>query len=94
MPPEALDPDTLGDPALARSGLGEAASHVASHAKVRAALLAYQRGFARRKPGAVLDGRDIGTVICPDAEVKLFVTADPRNARQTALSWSSRPMER
>jgi cytidylate kinase len=42
---------------------------------VRNALLAYQQAFARRKPGAVLDGRDIGTVICPDADVKLFVTA-------------------
>jgi cytidylate kinase len=42
---------------------------------VRNALLAYQRAFARRKPGAVLDGRDIGTVICPGADVKLFVTA-------------------
>jgi cytidylate kinase len=45
---------------------------------VRDALLAYQRAFARRKPGAVLDGRDIGTVICPDADVKLFVTAIPK----------------
>ena len=63
---ETLDPDTLGDPSLRASGLGEAASQVA-----------YQRAFARRKPGAVLDGRDIGTVICPNAEVKLFVTATP-----------------
>jgi len=73
----AADPDTLGDPSLRASGLGEAASQVASHEKVRAVLLAYQRAFARRKPGAVLDGRDIGTVICPTAEVKLFVTATP-----------------
>ena len=58
-------------------GLGEAASIVASHPAVRAALLAYQRAFAERKPGAVLDGRDIGTVICPAADVKLFVTAAP-----------------
>ena len=57
--------------------LGEAASIVASHPAVREALLAYQRAFARRKPGAVLDGRDIGTVICPEADVKLFVTATP-----------------
>ena len=57
--------------------LGEAASIVASHAAVRNALLAYQRAFARRKPGVVLDGRDIGTVICPEADVKLFVTATP-----------------
>ena len=57
--------------------LGEAASIVASHPDVRQELLAYQRAFARQKPGAVLDGRDIGTVICPDADVKLFVTAAP-----------------
>jgi cytidylate kinase len=50
---------------------------VASHPEVRKELLAYQRAFARRRPGAVLDGRDIGTVICPDADVKLFVTAAP-----------------
>jgi len=74
---EALDPDTLGDPALRSAGLDEAASQVASHEKVRAVLLAHQRNFARRKPGAVLDGRDIGTVICPDAKVKIFVTATP-----------------
>lgn len=70
-----LDVATLCDPGLMASGLGEAASVVASHPQVRAALLAYQRDFARGKPGAVLDGRDIGTVICPDADVKLFVTA-------------------
>jgi cytidylate kinase len=57
--------------------LGEAASIVASYPEVRAALLLYQRAFAKRKPGAVLDGRDIGTVICPNADVKLFVTAAP-----------------
>ncbi len=45
--------------------------------EVRTALLDYQRGFARRKPGAVLDGRDIGTVVCPDADVKIYVTATP-----------------
>jgi CMP/dCMP kinase len=70
-----VDPQTLDDPGLYRHGLGEAASLVASHEAVRAALLSYQRAFARRPPGAVLDGRDIGTVICPAAEVKLFVTA-------------------
>lgn len=72
---EGLDLSTLGDPRLMDGRLGEAASVVASHPQVREALLAYQRQFARRKPGAVLDGRDIGTVICPDADVKLFVTA-------------------
>jgi CMP/dCMP kinase len=74
---EALDLGTLGDPFLMDGRLGEAASIVASHPAVRKALLAYQRAFARRKPGAVLDGRDIGTVICPEADVKLFVTATP-----------------
>jgi cytidylate kinase len=54
---------------------GQAASRVAVIPEVRAALLEFQRQFARREGGAVLDGRDIGTVICPEAEVKLFVTA-------------------
>ncbi|WP_209427121.1 d(CMP) kinase [Pararhodobacter sp. SW119] len=54
---------------------GEAASRVAALPEVRRALVAFQREFARREGGAVLDGRDIGTVICPAAEVKLFVTA-------------------
>jgi len=75
---KALNVRTLDDPSLADGKLGEAASIVASHPAVRDALLAYQRAFARRKPGAVLDGRDIGTVICPDADVKLFVTATPK----------------
>ena len=74
---KALDLATLGDPHLMDGRLGEAASIVASHADVRQELLAYQRAFARQKPGAVLDGRDIGTVICPEADVKLFVTAAP-----------------
>jgi CMP/dCMP kinase len=73
----ALDPATLGDRALMDSKLGEAASIVAGLPEVRKALLAYQRDFAARKPGVVIDGRDIGTVICPDADVKLFVTAAP-----------------
>lgn len=59
-----------------RSGdAGQAASRVAAIPEVRAALVDFQQAFARREGGAVLDGRDIGTVICPDAEVKLFVTA-------------------
>ncbi|MGA9442944.1 MAG: (d)CMP kinase [Methyloceanibacter sp.] len=66
---------TLDDPALRTVGAGEAASRVARHPAVRTALLAYQRSFANRADGAVLDGRDIGTVICPDADVKLFVNA-------------------
>ena len=55
--------------------MGEAASLVAAIPEVRAALVDLQRDFARRPGGAVLDGRDIGTVICPDADVKIFVTA-------------------
>ncbi len=72
----ALDATTLGDAALRTTAIGEAASVVAKHPAVRAALLDFQRGFAQTPPGAVLDGRDIGTVICPDADVKIFVTAD------------------
>ena len=65
---------------FARAGLrtakvGQAASKIAALPKVRAALVDFQRKFARADGGAVLDGRDIGTVICPEAEVKLFVTA-------------------
>ncbi|HEU4476583.1 MAG TPA: (d)CMP kinase [Methyloceanibacter sp.] len=74
---KALDLTTLVDPSLMQARLGEAASIVASHPEVRQLLLAYQRAFAARKPGAVLDGRDIGTVVCPEADVKLFVTAAP-----------------
>ena len=68
--PEDLDAANLRSPEVAL-----AASQVAVMAEVRAELLAFQQGFARREGGAVLDGRDIGTVICPKAEVKLFVTA-------------------
>lgn len=70
-----LDPETLDDPGLRHPGLGEAASVVARIPQVRAALLAFQRAFAGQPGGAVLDGRDIGTVVCPEAEVKLYVTA-------------------
>lgn len=62
---------------LRTEAVGAAASIVASIPEVRAALLNFQRGFAEQKPGAVLDGRDIGTVVCPKANVKLFVTASP-----------------
>jgi CMP/dCMP kinase len=73
----ALDPATLDDPDLRGPGAGEAASIVAGIPQVRAAILDYQRGFARHAAGAVLDGRDIGTVVCPDADVKIYVTATP-----------------
>ncbi len=74
---KALDPAALDDPKLMDGRLGEAASIVAGHPDVRGALRAYQRAFAGQASGSVLDGRDIGTVICPDADVKLFVTASP-----------------
>lgn len=62
---------------LRTAAIAQAASKVAAIADVRAALVDFQRAFARRSGGAVLDGRDIGTVICPEAEAKLFVTASP-----------------
>lgn len=70
-----LDPDDLKHPGLRGREAGELASRVAIHPPVRTALVDFQRAFAARAPGAVLDGRDIGTVICPDAPVKIFVTA-------------------
>ncbi len=75
--PAALDPAGLDDPDLRKPGAGEAASIVARIPQVRAALLEFQRSFARRPPGAVLDGRDIGTAVCPEADVKIYVTATP-----------------
>ncbi len=75
----ALDPERLNDPALRTEAAGAAASKVAAIPSVRAALLEFQRTFAAHPPkgakGAVLDGRDIGTVVCPDADHKLFITA-------------------
>ena len=71
----SLDPSSLDDPGLRSPGTGEWASIVASISEVRAALLDYQRAFAAQPGGAVLDGRDIGTVVCPAADVKIFVTA-------------------
>ena len=72
-----LTPEDLARDDLRTLAAGQAASRVAVIPEVRQALLDFQRSFARRAGGAVLDGRDIGTVICPDAEVKLFVTASP-----------------
>ena len=71
----ALAPEDLNRADLRTLDAGQAASRVAAIPEVRAALVAFQRDFARREGGAVLDGRDIGTVICPNADVKLFVTA-------------------
>jgi len=73
-----LDPATFSDPALRSQAVGSAASVVSALPRVREALVAFQRQFAAQPPGAVLDGRDIGTVICPDAQVKIYVVADPR----------------
>jgi CMP/dCMP kinase len=85
----ALDPDRFDDAALKSHAVGEAASIVSAIPQVREALVDYQRAFATRPPGAVLDGRDIGTVIAPDADVKIFVTASAqerarRRARELA----------
>ena len=71
----ALDPIRLADPTLRGREAGELASRVGVHAPVRSALLQFQRDFARRPGGAVLDGRDIGTAVVPQADVKIYVTA-------------------
>src|SRR5436190_11614518 len=72
-----IDLDQISDPNLRGREAGEIASRVSVHAGVRAALVKFQRDFARQAGGAVLDGRDIGTVICPQADVKIYVTATP-----------------
>ncbi|TWI38140.1 (d)CMP kinase [Paracoccus sulfuroxidans] len=83
---QRLQPSDLQRSDLRSAEAGQAASRVAAIPEVRAALLEFQRRFAATEPGAVLDGRDIGTVICPDAEVKLYVTAsDTIRARRRAL---------
>lgn len=78
---KALDISRIDDRAIRTAEAGEAASLVAVMPDVRAAILHFQRDFAshppENRPGAVLDGRDIGTVVCPDAQAKLFVTARP-----------------
>jgi cytidylate kinase len=75
---KSLDPTTFDEAALKQPAVGEGASLVSAIEDVRAALRAFQKTFAATPPGAVLDGRDIGTVICPDADVKIFVTATPQ----------------
>ena len=72
---EQLNPEALNDSNLRSAEVANAASGVASIQEVRAALFHFQRRFAQRAGGSVLDGRDIGTAICPDADVKLFITA-------------------
>jgi cytidylate kinase len=71
----SLSASDLADPALRGDEAGQAGSRAAANPEVRANLLKFQKEFSSQAPGAVLDGRDIGTVICPDAPVKLFVTA-------------------
>jgi CMP/dCMP kinase len=73
-----LDRGAIADDEIRQAGLGEAASIVAAFPAVRQLMLGLQRKIASEPPGAVLDGRDIGTVVCPDADVKLFVTASPQ----------------
>jgi cytidylate kinase len=87
----ALDPAGFDEKVLKSHAIGEAASLVSAISEVRTALLAFQRDFGRAPPGAVLDGRDIGTVIFPDAEVKILVTATAqerarRRARELAAA--------
>ena len=82
----ALDPAQFDEKGLKGHAIGEAASIVSAIPEVRAALLKFQRDFAAAPPGAVLDGRDIGTVVCPQADVKIFVVAAPEErARRRAL---------
>jgi CMP/dCMP kinase len=82
----SLDPSVVKDSDLRNEQVADMASQVAVIPEVRAALLDFQRAFAKRQPGAVLDGRDIGTVVCPDADLKFFVTAatDVRAMRRHA----------
>ncbi len=83
---ETLVAGDLDNPDLRTAEVAQAASKVAVIPEVRAALLDFQRAFARRSGGAVLDGRDIGTVICPRAEAKLFVTASAEVRAQRRLA--------
>jgi 3-phosphoshikimate 1-carboxyvinyltransferase/cytidylate kinase len=86
-----LDPEKFGNPALKTQTAGEGASIVSAIPRVREVLLNFQRQFAAGPPGAVLDGRDIGTVICPDADVKIFVVADPKvRARRRTMEARAR----
>jgi len=88
---QAIDPETFENPALKSQKVGTAASVVSAIPRVREVLVEFQRQFAASPPGAVLDGRDIGTVICPQADVKIFVVADPNvRARRRALEARSR----
>jgi cytidylate kinase len=90
----ALDPKKFDDNALKLQVITEAASVVAAIPQVRQALMSYQRQFAMKPPGTVLDGRDIGTVIAPGADVKLFVVATPEvRAKRRVLELRARGEE-
>jgi len=91
---QAIDRETFDNPALKSQKVGTAASVVSAIPRVREVLIEFQRRFASAPPGAVLDGRDIGTVICPDAEVKIYVVADPKiRARRRTLEARGRGEE-
>jgi cytidylate kinase len=88
---QAYDPARFPEDDLKSDEVAKAASIVAAIPEVRAALIALQRNFAASKPGAVIDGRDIGTVIAPDAEAKIYVTATPEErARRRILELRGR----
>ena len=88
-----LEATDLSRPDLRSAEAGQAASRIAAIPEVRAALLAFQHRFAGQEPGAVLDGRDIGTVICPGAPVKLYVTAsDQVRAQRRAAELGADPV--
>ena len=72
---ESLESSDLAKYDLQKPEIAQAASEIASIPEVRAALLEFQRNFSQKMPGAVLDGRDIGTIVCPDAKIKIFLTA-------------------
>lgn len=87
---KSLDPARFDEAALKSPAVGDAASIVSAIPEVRAVLVVLQRQFAAKPPGAVMDGRDIGTVICPDAPVKIFVTASPEvRARRRAREFAA-----
>ena len=79
---EQLDLGSLNKDILSAHEIGEAASKVAVMSRVRKVLVDAQRAFANKEPGSVLDGRDIGTVVCPQADIKLYVTASPERRAQ------------
>ena len=87
---KSLDPAHFDEAALKSDEVAKVASYVSAIPEVRAVLVVFQRHFAATPPGAVIDGRDIGTVICPDAPVKIYVTAAPEvRARRRAKEFEA-----